>query len=84
MCALKYAKEGCNCRVRLVFMALSLPNALGGMGLWTLRFNRRFVFMTRTHGGGGSVERFADFALRSIVWDRKINSLTIMPVPKHR
>ncbi|NLZ56100.1 MAG: hypothetical protein GX900_05510 [Clostridiaceae bacterium] len=76
--ALKYAKEGCNSpREALVFMALSLPNALGGMGLRTLRFNRRFVFRAKsTRRGAEPVERFADFALEKYKVVIEYNSLT--------
>ncbi|NLZ70573.1 MAG: hypothetical protein GX907_04490 [Clostridiaceae bacterium] len=76
--ALKYAKAGCNSpREALVFMALSLPNALGGMGLRALRFNRRFVFGVRdARRGEEPVERFADFALEECKVVIEYNSLT--------
>ncbi|NLZ70803.1 MAG: hypothetical protein GX907_05670 [Clostridiaceae bacterium] len=61
--ALRYAAEGCNSpREAVVFMLLSLPNALGGLNLRGLRFNHKIV-LRRADGGSGVF--YGDFVLPS-------------------
>ena len=64
--ALRYAADGCNSpREAIVFMLLSLPNALGGLNLRGLRFNHKIVLKQADVGAGESGVFYGDFVLPS-------------------